>query len=171
VASDDAVLAAPLGADIAHHHLYYANAFEPLEEIQLKFSTTLSNALHLADEYLPTVILLALSMGNEEAGLQDLKAIRSNPSTRDVPVVVLSDSDSPLLEPRLRTAGATDLLGKTTELSLLVKAIRSQSRSYLDTLRGDIPKVVAVDQDVGPARVLMIDDYPLGLSALITQKR
>ena len=67
-------------------------------------------ALHLVREHHPDMVILDLMLP-KLGGEQVLQALRKNPTTAHIPVIVLS-SLSQMNEPRLRQAGASAFLEK-----------------------------------------------------------
>ena len=62
---------------------------------------------------------------------------RNNPATRDIPIIVLSTKEDPLVKSAAFAAGANDYLVKLPDTIELVARIRYHSRSYLTLLQRD----------------------------------
>jgi len=77
---------------------------------------------------LPTVLLLDLRMPNG-GGLNVLRWLGSSPYFRDLPVVVLTGSDTE--EKEAIALGAQDFYAKPTEISDLVRIFRNINDDYL----------------------------------------
>jgi DNA-binding response OmpR family regulator len=73
----------------------------------------------------PELILLDLSVPYMD-GFEMLKALRSDPSTRNIPVIVLTGRGDDETYTRARELGAAQLLTKPVERDLLIKAIDGQ---------------------------------------------
>lgn len=112
--------------------LFYVHALKPVDDISLKFATSLSNALQVADEFLPTVILLLLESGEEASQLELLEAVRHNPSTRDVPVLMLRDG--PADEEQFLSAGV-DIMNKDAGNVALERKLRACSLAIATACR------------------------------------
>ncbi len=84
----------------------------------------------------PTVILQDLVMPGLD-GLTLVREYRSNPKTRDIPIIVLSTKEDPLIKSAAFAAGANDYLVKLPDNIELVARIRYHSRSYMTLLQRD----------------------------------
>jgi two-component system, OmpR family, alkaline phosphatase synthesis response regulator PhoP len=73
----------------------------------------------------PELILLDLSVPYMD-GFEMLKALRSDPSTRNIPVIVLTGRGDDETYAQARELGAAQLLTKPVERDLLIKAIDGQ---------------------------------------------
>ncbi len=94
------------------------------------------DAMNTAIETRPTVILQDLVMPGTD-GLSLVKAYRANPATRDVPIIVLSTQEEPVVKSAAFAAGANDYLVKLPDRIELVARIRYHSRSYINLLQRD----------------------------------
>ncbi|AOI59734.1 diguanylate cyclase [Burkholderia diffusa] len=94
------------------------------------------DALASAIETRPTVILQDLVMPGTD-GLSLVKAYRANPATRDVPIIVLSTQEEPVIKSAAFAAGANDYLVKLPDRIELIARIRYHSRSYMNLLQRD----------------------------------
>ncbi|GBE91085.1 sensor histidine kinase [Nostoc cycadae] len=88
-------------------------------------SAALQNAIALE----PTVILLDLIMP-EIDGLMLLRWFRSHQSTREIPIVMLSSKEEPILKAEAFAAGANDYLIKLPDAIELIARIRYHSKAY-----------------------------------------
>ncbi|MDB6144791.1 MAG: response regulator/GGDEF protein [Pseudomonas sp.] len=84
----------------------------------------------------PTVILQDLVMPGLD-GLTLVREYRNNPQTRDIPIIVLSTKEDPLIKSAAFAAGANDYLVKLPDTIELVARIRYHSRSYMTLLQRD----------------------------------
>jgi len=84
----------------------------------------------------PTVILQDLVMPGID-GLTLVKAYRGNPVVRDIPIIVLSSKEEPVIKSAAFAAGANDYLVKLPDRIELVARIRYHSRSYVNLLQRD----------------------------------
>ncbi|MBC3954500.1 response regulator [Pseudomonas triticifolii] len=92
----------------------------------------IAQAVHIK----PTVILQDLVMPGLD-GLTLVREYRSNPLTRDIPIIVLSTKEDPLIKSAAFAAGANDYLVKLPDNIELVARILYHSRSYLTLLQRD----------------------------------
>lgn len=93
-------------------------------------------ALEQAIRIKPTVILQDLIMPGLD-GLSLVRAYRDHPATQDIPIIVLSTKEEPLVKSAAFAAGANDYLVKLPDTIELVARIRYHSRSYLTLLQRD----------------------------------
>jgi two-component system chemotaxis family response regulator WspR len=84
----------------------------------------------------PTVILQDLVMPGID-GLTLVKTYRATPAIRDVPIIVLSTKEDPVIKSAAFAAGASDYLVKLPDRIELVARIRYHSRSYMNLLQRD----------------------------------
>jgi two-component system chemotaxis family response regulator WspR len=70
-------------------------------------------------------------------GLTLVREYRNNPITRDIPIIVLSTKEDPLIKSAAFAAGANDYLVKLPDNIELVARIRYHSRSYMTLLQRD----------------------------------
>ncbi|HED19873.1 MAG TPA: diguanylate cyclase [Gammaproteobacteria bacterium] len=77
-----------------------------------------------------TVILQDLVMPDVD-GMTLVRFYRNNPTTRDVPVIVLSSKDDPQVKSDAFANGATDYLVKLPEKVELLARIRAHAKAYL----------------------------------------
>jgi DNA-binding response OmpR family regulator len=73
----------------------------------------------------PDLILLDLSVPYLD-GFEMIKALHTDPATRDIPVIVLTGQGDDETYTRAREHGAAQLLTKPVERDLLIKAIDGQ---------------------------------------------
>jgi two-component system chemotaxis family response regulator WspR len=89
-----------------------------------------------AERAAPTVILQDLVMPGAD-GLSLVRRYRAHPALKDVPIVVLSSQEEPLVKSDAFAAGASDYLVKLPDAVELVARIRHHSRGYLNQLERD----------------------------------
>src|SRR5687767_1206708 len=75
--------------------------------LEFRYCSDPTTALDVANEFQPTVILQDLIMPDID-GLQLVKFFRANPSTRDIPLVVLSSKEEPVIKAKAFALGAND---------------------------------------------------------------
>lgn len=100
------------------------------EDIEFAYCADSSQAIAMANEYRPTVILQDLVMPGMN-GLMLLSLFRSNPATKNVPIVVLSTKEDPKIKGEAFAIGATDYLVKWPDEIEVLARVRAHSRSYL----------------------------------------
>ncbi|QBF25491.1 PleD family two-component system response regulator [Pseudomonas tructae] len=106
------------------------------ENIDFHFCADPHQAVAQAVRIKPTVILQDLIMPGLD-GLTLVREYRSNPATQDIPIIVLSTKEDPLVKSAAFAAGANDYLVKLPDNIELVARIRYHSRSYLTLLQRD----------------------------------
>ncbi|PPS25462.1 diguanylate cyclase response regulator [Pseudomonas amygdali pv. morsprunorum] len=106
------------------------------ESIYFHFCADPHQAIAQAVQIKPTVILQDLVMPGLD-GLTLVRDYRSNPLTRDIPIIVLSTKEDPLIKSAAFSAGANDYLVKLPDNIELVARIRYHSRSYMTLLQRD----------------------------------
>ena len=70
-------------------------------------------------------------------GLSLVREYRNHPATKDIPIIVLSTKEDPLIKSAAFAAGANDYLVKLPDNIELVARIRYHSRSYMTLLQRD----------------------------------
>lgn len=106
------------------------------ENIDFHFCADPHQAVAQAVRIKPTVILQDLIMPGLD-GLTLVREYRNNPATQDIPIIVLSTKEDPLVKSAAFAAGANDYLVKLPDTIELVARIRYHSRSYLTLLQRD----------------------------------
>lgn len=104
------------------------------QDIDFHFCQDPTLALKLANQVEPTVILQDLVMP-EMPGLALVRYFRANPSTRDVPLIVLSTKEEPDIKAQAFRSGANDYLVKLPDRLELAARIRYHSQSYINLLQ------------------------------------
>lgn len=106
------------------------------ENIDFHFCADPHQAIAHAVRIKPTVILQDLVMPGLD-GLSLVREYRNHPATKDIPIIVLSTKEDPLIKSAAFAAGANDYLVKLPDNIELVARIRYHSRSYLTLLQRD----------------------------------
>ncbi|MDW3688010.1 PleD family two-component system response regulator [Cupriavidus sp. CV2] len=109
---------------------------EPEQDIDFHYCAKPDEAVAVAERTRPTVILQDLVMPGID-GLTLVRRYRANPATRDIPIIVLSTKEDPLMKSAAFAAGANDYLVKLPDTIELVARIRYHSRSYLNLQQRD----------------------------------
>ena len=106
------------------------------ENIDFHFCADPHQAIAHAVRIKPTVILQDLVMPGLD-GLSLVREYRNHPATKDIPIIVLSTKEDPLIKSAAFSAGANDYLVKLPDTIELVARIRYHSRSYMTLLQRD----------------------------------
>lgn len=106
------------------------------DNIDFHFCADPHQAIAHAVRIKPTVILQDLVMPGLD-GLSLVREYRNHPATRDIPIIVLSTKEDPLIKSAAFAAGANDYLVKLPDNIELVARIRYHSRSYMTLLQRD----------------------------------
>lgn len=108
---------------------------EPESDIILHYCNDPTQALKAAEDYQPTVILQDLVMPDID-GLLLVKFFRAkNAKTRDIPLIVLSSKEEPIIKAKAFELGANDYLVKLPDRVELIARIRYHSQAYIDSLK------------------------------------
>ena len=91
-------------------------------------------ALATAERFRPTVILQDLVMPGID-GLTLVERYRENPLTRDVPTIVLSSQEDPVVKADAFARGANDYLVKLPDRIEVLARLRHHSRGYIHLLQ------------------------------------
>ena len=105
-------------------------------DIDFHFCSDPQQAIAQAVRIKPTVILQDLVMPGLD-GLSLVREYRNHPATKDIPIIVLSTKEDPLIKSAAFSAGANDYLVKLPDNIELVARIRYHSRSYMTLLQRD----------------------------------
>ena len=102
-------------------------------DIRLHYCGDPTKAIAMASELAPTVILQDLVMP-EIDGLTLVKFFRANPATREVPMIVLSTKEEPIVKAEAFAVGANDYLVKLPDKLEMIARIRYHSKGYVAQL-------------------------------------
>jgi phosphoserine phosphatase RsbU/P len=102
-------------------------------DVQFHYCSDPTKAIELANQLAPTVILQDLVMP-ELDGLTLVKFFRANPPTREVPLIVLSTKEEPVVKAEAFAVGANDYLVKLPDKIELIARIRYHSKGYVALL-------------------------------------
>lgn len=95
-----------------------------------------AEAVDVATKMRPTVILQDLVMPGVD-GLTLVRQYRSNPHTKDIPIIVLSTKEEPATKSEAFALGANDYLIKLPDAIELIARIRHHSKAYMNQLQRD----------------------------------
>src|SRR5437868_4313049 len=105
-------------------------------DIDFHYCAEAREALNIANQIKPTVILQDLVMPGID-GLTLVSQYRSNPATKDIPIIVLSTNENPQVKGQAFAMGANDYLVKLPDKIELVARIRYHSKAYLNLVQRD----------------------------------
>src|SRR5689334_24317234 len=105
-------------------------------DIDFHYCAEAREALNVANQIKPTVILQDLVMPGID-GLTLVSQYRSNPATKDIPIIVLSTNENPQVKGQAFALGANDYLVKLPDRIELIARIRYHSKAYLNQLQRD----------------------------------
>ena len=106
------------------------------EDIDFHYCSNSNEALALASRIKPTIILQDLVMPNM-GGLDLLRLYRANPTTQEVPIIVLSVKEESKVKAKAFELGANDYLVKLPDRVELLARIRYHSHAYLNKVQRD----------------------------------
>lgn len=95
-----------------------------------------SLAIATAEKIGPTVILLDFVMPGMD-GLTLCQFFRAHPTTRDIPVIMLSSNDDAVTKAQAFAAGANDYIVKLPDKIELIARLRYHSNAYIGKLQRD----------------------------------
>src|SRR5215510_5074307 len=108
----------------------------PESDIVFHFCQNPTKAIETANAVQPTVILQDLVMPDID-GLMLVKFFRANAATKQIPMIVLSSKEEPVIKAQAFALGANDYLVKLPDRIELIARIRYHSRSYIAQLERD----------------------------------
>jgi adenylate cyclase len=102
-------------------------------DIDFYYCQNPTQAIKMANQISPTVILQDLVMP-EIDGLLLVRYFRANRATRDVPLIVLSSKEEPIIKAEAFALGANDYMVKLPDRLEVIARIRYHSRGYINLL-------------------------------------
>ena len=103
-------------------------------DIDFHYCQDPTQAIKIANHISPTVILQDLVMPEIE-GLLLVRYFRANQATREVPLIVLSSKEEPLIKAEAFALGANDYLVKLPDRLEMLARIRYHSQGYVNFLQ------------------------------------
>jgi len=132
-------------------------------DISFHYCADPTKAIEQANLLAPTVILQDLVMP-ELDGLTLVKFFRVNPRTREVPLIVLSSKEEPVIKAQAFAIGANDYLVKLPDKVELIARIRYHSKGYIAQLeRNEAYRKLAESQRTLAEEVAQAAKYVLSL--------
>src|SRR5690242_1178185 len=105
-------------------------------DIDFHYCPDAREALSIANQIKPTVILQDLVMPGID-GLTLVSQYRSNPATKDIPIIVLSTNENPQVKGQAFALGANDYLVKLPDRIELIARIRYHSKAFMNLVQRD----------------------------------
>jgi two-component system, chemotaxis family, response regulator WspR len=105
-------------------------------DINFHYCLDPSLAISTAEQIGPTVILLDFTMP-EIDGITLCRFFRAHPTTRDIPIIMLSSNDDPVTKAQAFEAGANDYLVKLPDSIELIARLRYHSAAHINKLQRD----------------------------------
>jgi two-component system chemotaxis family response regulator WspR len=105
-------------------------------DMEFHFCGNSAGAMAAAEQFKPTVILQDLVMPGID-GLTLVRLYRTNPLTKDIPIIVLSTKEEPSVKREAFAVGANDYLIKLPDAIELIARIQHHSKAYLNQLQRD----------------------------------
>lgn len=103
------------------------------QDIDFFYCQDPTQAVKMANKISPTVILQDLVMP-EIDGLLLVRYFRANPTTREVPLIVLSSKEEPIIKAEAFALGANDYMVKLPDRLEVIARIRYHSKGYINLL-------------------------------------
>jgi phosphoserine phosphatase RsbU/P len=129
------------------------------EGIEFKYCQNPEEAVAVAEEFRPTVILQDLVMPGID-GLSLVEIYKTNDILKHVPAIVLSSQEDPLIKAESFARGANDYLVKLPDRIELVARIRHHSEGYIHLLeRNAAFHALAESQRILAAELAEAADY------------
>lgn len=100
------------------------------DDIEFHYCQEPTQAISVAAEIQPTLILQDLVMPDID-GMTLVRFYRGNDTTKDVPIIVLSSKEDPIVKKEAFQYGANDYLVKLPDKIELIARIRSHARHYM----------------------------------------
>lgn len=102
-------------------------------DIDFHYCQDPAKAVSMANRIAPTVILQDLVMP-EIDGLLLVRYFRANPATREVPLIVLSSKEEPMIKAEAFALGANDYMVKFPDKLEVLARMRYHSKAYINLL-------------------------------------
>src|ERR1035441_6546706 len=137
-------------------------------DINFHYCAKAVDALQTAEQIKPTVILQDLVMtgvdGSTLDGLTLISAYRTSAVTKDIPIIVLSATDNPVVKGTAFEVGANDYLVKLPSNIELLARLRYHSRAYLNQIERDeahqalrVSQQLLVEKNIELERLMNVD--------------
>jgi diguanylate cyclase (GGDEF)-like protein len=121
----------------------------------LRFATSGEDALRLAHESAPDLVLLDAEMPGM-SGFQVCEALKADPSLVDVPVIFVTSHSEPAFEVSGFDLGAADFIAKPVSAPLVVARVKTQLR--IKHMADDLRRIASIDALTGIANRRRFDE-------------
>ena len=121
----------------------------------LRFATSGEDALRLAHESAPDLVLLDAEMPGM-SGFQILEALKADPALADVPVIFVTSHSEPAFELSGFELGAADFIAKPVSAPLVVARVKTQLR--VKRIADELRRIATIDVLTGVANRRGFDD-------------
>ena len=121
----------------------------------LRFATSGKDALRLARESAPDLVLLDAEMTGM-SGFQTLEALKADPALADVPVIFVTSHSEPAFELSGFELGAADFIAKPVSAPLVVARVKTQLR--VKRIADELRRIATTDVLTGVANRRGFDD-------------
>jgi len=125
------------------------------ESGNLRFATSGEDALRLARESLPDLILLDAEMPGM-SGFQVCEALKAEPALADVPVIFVTSHNEPAFEVSGFDLGAVDFIAKPVNAPLVLARVRSQLR--VKHMADELRRIATIDVLTGVSNRRRFDE-------------
>jgi len=115
---------------------------------QLRFATNGEDALRLAHESAPDLVLLDAEMPGM-SGFQILEELKADPVLGDVPVIFVTSHSEPVFELAGLELGAADFIAKPVSAPLVVARVKTQLR--IKRIADELRRIATIDVLTGVA--------------------
>ena len=122
---------------------------------QLRFATTGEDALRLARESTPDLMLLDAEMPGM-SGIQAFEALKAEPRLADVPVIFVTSHSEAEFEVAVFEKGAADFIAKPVSAPLVLARVKSQLR--VKGMADELRQIATVDVLTGIANRRRFDE-------------
>ena len=122
---------------------------------RLRFATNAMDALRLAHELVPDLVLLDIEMPVVD-GFAMFETMRGDPMLADVPVIFITGHDSAAHEVKGFTLGAVDFISKPPRAAPVIARVRTHLR--LKRMADSLREAASVDPMTGVANRRKFDD-------------
>ena len=109
---------------------------------QLRFATNGEDALRLAHEVAPDLVLLDAEMPGM-SGFQILEELKADPVLGNVPVIFVTSHSEPAFELAGFELGAADFIAKPVSAPLVVARVKTQLR--VKRIADELPRIATID--------------------------
>jgi len=100
-----------------------AQTFLEREGFDVITATTAARGIAAATQKLPSVILCDVRLG-DDSGYDVCHAIKTNPETASIPIIILTAYEKSEEREKAKEAGADDFISKMGNMSLVVSRVR-----------------------------------------------